>query len=96
MDCTLFWETVKNQSHPKHKIAHAAVQNIRNRQSEIDLQNKDVTSGELSTNSVKAVTEEGEMPEGAMTKSFLEKKYEKATAEAINKVKQDLATKNRG
>ena len=27
MDCPLFWEAVKNQSHPKHKLALAAVQN---------------------------------------------------------------------
>ena len=31
---------------------------------------------------------------GATTKSFLGKNYEKAAAEAINKVKQDLATKD--
>ena len=30
MDCPLFWEAVKNQSHPKHKLALAAVQNQRN------------------------------------------------------------------
>ena len=34
MDCPLFWEAVKNQSHPKHKLALAAVQNQRNRQTE--------------------------------------------------------------
>ena len=27
MDCPLFWESVKDQSHPKHKLALAAVQN---------------------------------------------------------------------
>ena len=27
MDCPLFWEAVKNQSHHKHKLALAAVQN---------------------------------------------------------------------
>ena len=32
MDCPLFWEAVKNQNHPKHKLAQAAVQNTRNRQ----------------------------------------------------------------
>ena len=30
MDCPLFWEAVKDQSHPKHKLALAAVQNQRN------------------------------------------------------------------
>ena len=36
MDCPLFWEAVKNQSHPKHKLALAAVQNQRNRQTEFE------------------------------------------------------------
>ena len=31
MDCPLFWEAVKNQNHPKHKLALAAVQTSRNR-----------------------------------------------------------------
>ena len=34
MDCPLFWEAAKNQSHPKHKLALAAVQNQRIRQTE--------------------------------------------------------------
>ena len=36
MDCPLFSEPVKNQSHPKHKLALAEVQNTRNRQAEFD------------------------------------------------------------
>ena len=36
MDCPLFWEAVKNQSHPKHTLALAAVQNQRNRQTEFE------------------------------------------------------------
>ena len=36
MYCPLFWESVKNQSHPKHKLALAAVQNQRNRQTEFE------------------------------------------------------------
>ena len=39
MDCPLFWEAVKNQSHPKHKLALAAVQNQRNRQTEFEAKN---------------------------------------------------------
>ena len=45
------------------------MQNNRNRQAEIDLQNKDVTSGELSTNSVKAVAISGRL--FSITKSGL-------------------------
>ena len=57
MDCPLFWEAVKNQSHPKHKLALAALQNTRNRQAENDLQTKEALSGELETKTVKAMTE---------------------------------------
>ena len=62
MDCRLFWEALKNQNHPNHKLALAAVQTTRKRQAEIELQNKDVISSQLSTKSVKAVTKEREMP----------------------------------
>ena len=57
MDCPLFWEAVKNQNYPKHKLAPAAVQNARNRQAKIDLKNTEAASGELSTKTVKAVTQ---------------------------------------
>ena len=39
MDCPLFWEAVKDQGHPKHKLTLAAVQNTRNRQAENASQN---------------------------------------------------------
>ena len=55
---------MKNQSHLKRKLALAAVQNTKNRHAPISLQSKDVTSGELSTKSVKAVTEERDAGEG--------------------------------
>ena len=54
MECPLFWEAVKNQNHPNHKLALAAVQNTRNRQAENDLNNKEAAGGELSTQTVKA------------------------------------------
>ena len=57
MDCPLFWEAVKNQNHPIHKLALAAVQNTRNRQAENELNNKEAADGELSTKTVKAVTQ---------------------------------------
>ena len=56
MDCPLFWEAAKNQNHPKHKLALAAVQNTRNRQAETDLKNTEAASEELPTKKVKAVT----------------------------------------
>ena len=92
MDCPLFWEVVKNQSHSKHKLALAAVQNTRNRQAEIDLKNTEAASGELSTKTVKTVTQVKTAIE-AEARNSLEINYERAAAEKINKVKQDLATK---
>ena len=92
MDCPLFWEAVKNQSHPKHKLALAAVQNTRNRQAEFDTKNSEAPSAELPTKTVKAVAQVKNAIE-AETSNSLEINYEKAAAEAIDKVKQDLATK---
>ena len=92
MDCPLFREAVKNQNHQNQKLALAAVQNTRNRQAENDLNNKKAAAGELSTKTVKAVTQVKDAT-AAETRNSLEIKYEKAAAEAINKVKPDLATK---
>ena len=92
MDCPLFWEAVKNHNHPKHKLAVAAVLNTRNRQAEIDLKNAEAASGELSTKTVKSVRQVKAVAEPE-TRNSLEINNEKAAAEAINKVKQDLATK---
>ena len=92
MDCPLFWEAVENQNYPKHKLALAAVQNTRSRQAEIDLKNTEAASGELSTKTMKAVTQVKTAMK-AETGNSLEINYEKAAAEAINKVKLNLATK---
>ena len=84
---------MKNQNHPKHKLALATVQNMGNRQAEKDLNNnKEAASGELSTKTVKAVTQNKDAT-GAEKRNSLEINYERAAAEAINKVKQDLTTK---
>ena len=92
MDCPLFWEAVKNQSHPKHKLAFAAVQNQRNRQTEFETKNSEAQSAELPTITAKTVTQVSSTME-AKAMNSLEINYEGAAAEAINKVKQDLATK---
>ena len=92
MDCPLFWEAVKDQSHPKHKLALAAVQNQRNRQNEFESRNLGAPSTELPTKTVKAVTHVNGAIESADGNS-LEINYEKAATEAIAKVKQDLAAK---
>ena len=92
MDCPLFWEAVKNQSHPKHKLALAAVQNQKNRQTEYETKHSEAPSAELPKKTVKAVTQVNSAIE-ATARNALEINYEKAAAEAINKVKKDLATK---
>ena len=92
MDFPLFWEAVKNQSHPKHKLALAAVQNPRNRQAEFETRNSEAPNAELPTKTVKAVTQVNSAME-TMTRKSPEINFERAAAEAINKVKQDLATK---
>ena len=92
MDCPLFWEAVKNQNHPKHKLAPIAVQNTRNRQAEFDTKNSEAPSAELPTKTVKAVTQVKNAIE-TEARNSLEINHEKATEEAINKVKEDLATK---
>ena len=92
MDCPLFWEAVKNQSHPKHKLALVAVQNTRNRQAEFETRNSEAPNAELPTKTVKAVTQVNSAME-TMTRKSPEINFERAAAEAIKKVKQDLATK---
>ena len=86
MDCLLFRKAVKNQNQPKHKLSLAAVQNTRNRQAENGLNNKEAASSESSTKTVKDDT-------GAEMGKSLEINYEKAAADVINNVKQELATK---
>ena len=88
----MFWEAVKNQSHPKHKLALAAMQNQKNRQTEFETKNLEVKSAELPTKTVKAIKQDNSAIE-ATARNALEINYEKAAAEAINKVKQDQATK---
>ena len=92
MDCPLFWEAVKDQNHPKHKLALAAVQNQRNRQNEFESRNLGAPNTELPTKTVKAVTHVNGAIESAAGNS-LEINYEKAATEAIAKAKQDLAAK---
>ena len=92
MDCPLFWEAVKNQSQPKHKLAQAVVRNERNRQAEFDAKNSEAPSAELPTKTVKAVAQVKNAIE-AETRNSLEINHDKAAAEAIIKLKQDLATK---
>ena len=87
MDCSLFWEAVKNQSHPKHKVALAAVQNQRNRQTEFETKKFGGTECGI-TDQDGEVCNACQQCHGGQGHEF-----SGAAAEAINKVKQDLATK---
>ena len=71
-------------------MALAAVQDQRNRQTEFETKKSDAPSEELPTKTVKAVTQVKSAME-AKAMISLEINYERAAAEAINKVKQDLA-----
>ena len=73
-------------------MALAGVQNQRNRQAEFETKNLEAPSTELPTKTVKAVTQVKSAIE-ATTRNAPEINYQKAAAEAINKVKKDLATK---
>ena len=73
MDCPLFWEAVKNQSHPKHKLALAAVQNQKNRQTEFETKNLETPSAELPTKTVKAVTQVNSAMEATARKALRDK-----------------------
>ena len=79
-------------SHSKHKLALAAVQNTRNRQAEFETRNSEAPNTELPTKAVKAVTQVKNAME-TMTRTSPGINFERAAAEAINTVKQDLATK---
>ena len=67
------------------------VQNQQNRQTEFGTKNLEAPSTELLTKTVKAVTQVNNAIE-ATAKNALEINYEKGASEAINKMKQDLAT----
>ena len=92
MDFPLFWEAFKGQSHSKHKLALVAVQNQRNRPTGFETTNLGAPSTELPSKTVKAVTQVNSALE-ATARNTLEINYEKAAAEAISKLKQDLAAK---
>ena len=84
MDCPLFRETLKNQNHPKHKLAAAALQNNKNRQDGKKLQKKEVTSGELATKTVKAATKEREEREVMIWESLKIGECKNATEEKVS------------
>ena len=68
------------------------MQNTRNRQAEFGTRNSEASNAELPTKTAKAVTQVNNAME-TMTRKSPEINFERAAAEAINKVKQDLATK---
>ena len=82
----------KKSKSSETQIALAAVQNTRNRQAEFETRNSEAPNAELLTKTVKAETQVNNAME-TMTRKPPEISFEREAAEAINKVKQDLATK---
>ena len=82
----------KKSKSSETQVSLAAVQNTRNRHAEFETRNSEAPNAELPTKTVKAVTQVNSAME-TMTRKSPEINFERAAAEAINKVKQDLATK---
>ena len=68
------------------------MQNTRNRQAEFKTRNIEAPNAELPTKTVKAATQVNNAKE-TMTRNSPETNFERTAAEAINKVQQNLATK---
>ena len=68
------------------------MQNTRNRQAEFETKNSEAPNAELPTKTVKAVRQVNNAMD-TMTRKSPEINFERAAADAINKRKQDLATK---
>ena len=68
------------------------MQNTRNRQAEFETRNSEAPKAELPTKTVRAAPQINNAME-TMTRKSPEINFERAAAEAISKVKQDLATK---
>ena len=77
---------------PQTQISPGCGTEYEEQTAEINLKSTDVGSGELPTKTVKPVTQVENAMESE-TGNSLEINYEKAATEAINKVKQEMATK---
>ena len=92
-DCPQFWNAVADIKHPRHEEALSGVKASKARLlSEADARRKDKPQ-ELATKKMLAVTEETREPEPVTTADDFKFDYRAAARDALNRVQQELVTK---
>ena len=92
-DCPQFWDAVADIKHPRHEEALSGVKASKARLlSEADARRKDKPQ-ELVAKKMQAVTEEAREPELATAADDFKIDYRAAARDAINRVQQELVTK---
>ena len=92
-DCPQFWDAVADIKHPRHEEALSGVKASKARLlSEAEARRKDKPQ-ELVAKKMQAVTEEARAPEPAIVSDDFKIDYKAAARDAINRVQQELVTK---
>ena len=92
-DCPQFWDAVADIKHPRHEEALSGVKASKARLlSEAEARRK-VKPQELVAKKMQAVTEEAREPEPATAADDFKIDYRAAARDAINRVQQELVTK---
>ena len=92
-DCPQFWDAVADIKHPRHDEALSGVKASKARLlSEAEARRKDKPQ-ELVAKKMQAVTEEAREPEPATAADDFKIDYRAAARDAINRVQQELVTK---
>ena len=92
-DCPQFWDAVADIKHPRHEEALSGVKASKARLlSEAEARRKDKPQ-ELVAKKMQAVTEEAREPEPATAADDFKIDYRAAARDAINRVQQELVTK---
>ena len=92
-DCPQFWDAVADIKHPRHEEALSGVKASKTRLlSEAEARRKDKPQ-ELVAKKMQAVTEEAREPEPATAADDFKIDYRAAARDAINRVQQELVTK---
>ena len=92
-DCPQFWDAVADIKHPRHEEALSGVKASKARLlSEAEVRIKDKPQ-ELTAKKMQAVTEETCGPEPVTTADDFKIDYRSAARDALNRVQQELATK---
>ena len=92
-DCPQFWDAVADIKHPRHEEALSGVKASKARLlSEAEARRKDKPQ-ELVAKKMQAVTDEAREPEPATAADAFKIDYRAAARDAINRVQQELVTK---